>query len=73
LYQTCFNLILSLIKQDIVDLPIVCQKKELINAYIQNYELNFSNVRCEDKYFILELQQFHYKKITDMVLKEMYN
>lgn len=71
MYQTCFDSVFSLIKQDIKNLPTTCQREEFTSSYAQNYEFNFSNMRCEEIFCILELQQFHYEKISDMILKDL--
>lgn len=71
MYQTCFDFIISSVKQDIENLPNSCQRREFTSSYVQNYEFNLSNIRYEDKYFILELQQFHYEKISDMILEDI--
>jgi hypothetical protein len=43
--------------------------RKCIIYYIKNYEFNFNNIRCDDKYFILKLLQFDYEKISDILLK----
>lgn len=71
LYQSCFNLIYSLLKRDIQDLPEACQCSTFVSTYIHNYNFNLTDLCCEQKCFIHEVQQFHYEKLSNMLLQDL--
>lgn len=71
LYQPCFDLMYLLLKQEIQDLPIACHKEAFISTYIQSYGFNLNEISCENKCFILEVQQFNHEKLSNMLLQEL--
>ena len=60
-----------LLKQEIQDLPIACHKVTFVSTYIQSYGFNLNEFSCENKCFILEVQQFNHERLSNMLLQEL--
>lgn len=73
IYQPCFDLIYSLLKHNIQDLPLACQHETFVSTYIHNYCFNLAELCCENKCFVLEVQQFYHERLGNMILEEIMN
>lgn len=71
MYQQCFDYAYNIMKQDIQNLPQACQRNDFTNQYIQDYSFDFSNSAFDDLSFILEVQQYCYDTLSDMILSDI--
>lgn len=68
-YQTYFDNIFSIIKNEISYLPPSCIRKDFISSYIQDYKFNLAESTDEVRSFTAELQQIHHDQLADLLVK----
>lgn len=69
MYQTVFNNACIIIKYDILYLTPECIRCDFISTYIKDYNFKMIDLKNEEKSFLLELQQIHHGKFSDIIFK----
>lgn len=72
-YSSWYDIVLSIIKNELQYLPPDCLRTDFISSYILDYNFNFDNITDENKSFILELHKVHSNKLSDIVLNDIVN
>lgn len=70
-YQSIFDTVYSLIKENINILPLSCQRNDFTNQYIQNFDFSNCFVQNSDFSFIYEIFQFHNNSLSDIILNDI--
>ena len=70
-YQSTFDTVYSLMKANINNLPLSCQRNDFTNQYIQHFEFNNCFVQNDDFSFMYEILQFHNNSLSDIILNDI--